>query len=217
MKTLKNDWVIGVIILLPFVFVATFWSQFPDEIATHFNKRGEPDNYSGKAFGLLLFPLVNLALYGMFKALPYIDPSKKNYSIFSGSLKIIQMTIHTFMTFIFFVIALYALGIVVDTQKVVFYGVLLLFLILGNYMSTLRQNYFVGIRTPWTLADETVWVKTHRLAGKLWVFSTLIMMVIIALLPDPYPVFIGYVLVIALVPTVYSYILFRKKEQTGNL
>lgn len=216
MKTLKNDWVIGVVILLPLVFIAAFWNHFPAEIPTHFNQHGEPDNYSGKTFGLLLFPLVNVALYGMFKVLPYIDPSKKNYSIFSGSLKIIQLTIHTFMTFIFFVIALYALGVVVDTQKVVLYGVLTLLLILGNYMGTLRQNYFIGIRTPWTLADETVWVKTHRLAGKLWVFATLIMMAIVAWLADPYPVFIGYVILIALVPSAYSYILFRKKEQTGN-
>jgi len=214
MKTLKNDWFIGVIILLPLTFIAAFWNRFPEQIAMHFNHNGEPDKYENKAWSLFMFPVINVALYILFRVLPYIDPARRNYSLFLSKFRIIQITLHTLLTFIFFIIALYSLGVEMNIEKVVLYAVMTLLLILGNYMGNIRQNYFIGIRTPWTLSDETIWTKTHRLSAKLWVFTTLIMMVIAVFLPHPHNAFIAYVLIIALVPAVYSYILFRKKQHT---
>ncbi len=216
MKTLKNDWFIGVIILLPLAFIAGFWNRFPEQIAIHFNHNGEPDKYGSKSWSLFLFPAINAALYIVFRILPYIDPAKQNYNLFLSRFRIIQITLHALLTFIFIVIALHSLGVAMNIEKVVLYAVMILLLILGNYMGNIRQNYFIGIRTPWTLSDQTIWTKTHRLSGKLWVFATLVMMVVAAFLRHPYNVFIAYVLIIALVPTVYSYILFRKKEHSNT-
>lgn len=213
MKTLKNDWLIAIIIILPLPFIAFYWNQFPEQIPIHFNHSGKPDNYGDKWWSLLLFPVINAAVYLLFRILPYIDPAKRNYALFLSKFRIIQLTIHAFLTFIFFLIAFYALGVHMNMEKVVLYAVMTLFLILGNYMGNIRQNYFIGIRTPWTLANETVWIKTHRLSAKLWVYATLIMMVVVAFLEHPYNVFIAYVLIIALIPTAYSYILFRKNQQ----
>jgi len=216
MKTLKNDWFIGVIIFLPLALIAGFWNRFPEQIPIHFNHNGEPNGYGHKSWALLLFPAINIAIYFVFKALPYIDPAKQNYALFFSKFRIIQVALHTLLTFIFIIIALYSLGVVMNIEKIVIYAVLTLFLILGNYMGNIRQNYFFGIRTPWTLSDQMVWTKTHRLSARLWVFSSLLMMILVAFLPHPHTVFIVYVLIIALVPTVYSYILFRKKEQLNN-
>jgi uncharacterized membrane protein len=92
----------------------------------------------------------------------------------------------------------------------VLYGILILFLILGNVMGNIRNNFFVGIRTPWTLASEEVWTKTHRLAAKVWVVSSLITMVLIAILPHPEIVFGIYVGVILIIPIVYSFLVYKK-------
>ena len=104
--------------------------------------------------------------------------------------------------------------------NVILSGVLILFMVLGNYFGKLRPNYFVGIRTPWTLENETVWLKTHRLGGKVWVYGSLIMLIAKFLLPmEPFFIFIfiGFTLIIALIPIVYSYLLYKKMEKEGQI
>jgi uncharacterized membrane protein len=92
--------------------------------------------------------------------------------------------------------------------------VILLFLVLGNYMSSMRPNYFVGIRTPWTLEDPEVWRRTHRLAAKLWVGGALVLMMCWGVLgAEAFKyVFFGSIMVLALVPVVYSYFIFSSSE-----
>ena len=213
MKTLKNDWLTWIILLLPLVFIAMYWDKFPDQIPTHFNIKGEPDDYSGKAFGLFLMPAINVMMYFLFLAMPIIDPSRKNYGLFQDKFKAIRMILHVFFTLIFFIVSTYALGYKFNMTMLIFYSVLTLFLLLGNYMGNVRHNYFIGVRTPWTLANEEVWTKTHRLTAKLWVFSTLIMMCILPFVPEPEVAFITYVIMISVIPIIYSYIIFRKIEK----
>jgi uncharacterized membrane protein len=208
METLKKDWATWLMLILPFVFIAIYWNQFPDQVPTHFGMNGQPDDYSGKAFGLFLLPGINIAMYFMFIVLPKIDPSRKNYTLFSDKYRIIRLILHVFFTGMFFVTAFYSLGYKFNISLFMMYGMLLLFLLLGNYMGNVRHNYFIGVRTPWTLANEEVWTKTHRLTAKLWVFSAIIMMALLPLLPEQ--AFIVFILIITLVPVVYSYVVFRK-------
>lgn len=212
MKTLKNDWLIWIILIAPFLFIAIFWNQFPDKIPTHFNFNGEPDDYSDKLQGVLLMPGINILLYFLFLVLPVIDPSRKNYGLFQDKYKIIRIVLHLFFAFTFFLNAFYALGYQFNVSMMIIYGVLLLLLILGNYMGNIRHNYFIGIRTPWTLSNEEVWTKTHRFAAKIWVFASLITMLVIPFVPTQAGeiVFISYLAVIAIVPIVYSYLEFKK-------
>jgi uncharacterized membrane protein len=95
----------------------------------------------------------------------------------------------------------------------IYYGLLSFFLVMGNYMGNIRHNYFLGVRTPWTLASETVWTKTHRLAAKVWVSGSVLMMIAIPFLSIQISgiAFTVYIAVIALVPIVYSYLEFRKQ------
>lgn len=210
METLKKDWWIWLLFIAPFIFIAIYWDKFPDQIPTHFGMDGQPNDYSGKAFGLLMLPLMNIGMYLLFMILPKIDPSAKNYKLFADKYKIIQLILYVFFTFMFFIIAFYSLGYKINISMVTLYGVLALFLLLGNYMGNVRHNYFIGVRTPWTLANEEVWTKTHRLTAKLWVALSLIMMVLLPFLSNPDTGFMVFVLVASMIPIVYSYILFKK-------
>lgn len=212
MKTLKNDWLIWIILIAPFIFIAIFWNQFPDKFPTHFNFKGEVDDYSDKTQGLFLLPGINLLMYFIFILLPVIDPSRKNYGLFQDKFKIIRLVLHLFFAFIFFLNSFYALGYNVNISQLIIYGILILLLIIGNYLGNVRHNYFIGIRTPWTLANEEVWTKTHRLAAKTWVSASLITMAVMPFLPDDIRefIFLTYLAVIAIVPIVYSYVVFRK-------
>ena len=216
MKTLKNDWLIWIFLITPFIFIAIYWNQFPDKFPTHFNFKGEPDDYSNKLQGVFLMPGINILMYFMFIALPLIDPSRKNYGLFQDKFKIIRVVLHVFFAFAFFLNSFYALGYKFNMSFLIIYGVLVLFLIIGNYLGNVRHNYFIGIRTPWTLANDEVWTKTHRLAAKIWVGGTLITMAVLPFFSSEIGefIFMAYIAVIAIIPIVYSYLEFRKIEQT---
>lgn len=213
MKNLKSDWLIISIIIIPFLFVAWFWDKFPEQIATHFGTDGVPNDYSSKLVGLILFPGINVLFYFLFLVLPKIDPRKKSYELFPDKYRIIRLAIHSFLSFIFMITIVYALGYHFDITYLVLYGVMVLFLILGNLMGNVRNNYFVGVRTPWTLSNEEVWTKTHRLTAKVWVAATLLTMVVLPFLPDPEIVFGVYVAIITIIPIVYSYIIYKKLKK----
>lgn len=213
MKTLKNDWLIWTIILAPYILVAWFWNRFPEMVPTHFGLDGKPDDYSSKIVGLIIFPGINMVMYFLFLVLPKIDPRRKNYELFPEKYRVIRLGIHSFMSYLLVVTIFYSLGYRFDISLMVLYGIMILFLILGNLMGNIRNNFFVGVRTPWTLSSEEVWTKTHRLTAKLWVASTLITMVLIAILPHPEIVFGVYIGVIAIVPIVYSYIEYKKQNR----
>ena len=210
MKTLKADWLIWTIILAPYILVAWFWNSFPEMVPTHFGLDGNPYNYSSKVVGFIILPGTNIVMYFLFLFLPKIDPRRKNYELFPEKYRVIRLGIHSFLSYLLVVTIFYSLGYRFDISLMVLYGILILFLILGNVMGNIRNNFFVGIRTPWTLASEEVWTKTHRLSAKVWVVSSLITMVLIAILPHPEIVFGIYVGVILIIPIVYSFLVYKK-------
>jgi uncharacterized membrane protein len=209
--TIKRDWMILLLILAPFAIALYFWEQLPDQFPIHFNAKGEVDRYGSKLFGLLILPCINIGFYFLLIAIPKIDPLKKNFELFKDKYVTIRLVIHLFQTMIFVVMVLFALGYKLDIPMVVNYSLLALMLVLGNYMGTIRKNYFIGIRTPWTLADDNVWTKTHRFTARLWVPSCLAMMIALPFLPKNAFVVVAFVLTISLIPVVYSYVLFVKR------
>ena len=204
-----------VIISIPFVFLVIFWQDLPARIPMHWNLKGELDGYGSK-LGLLGLAAINLAIFGVFALLPYLDPKRQNYALFGGNWRIMQIIIHLFFTYLFLIIGFIALGYQLQADLVIKYGVIGLFLILGNYLGTVRRNYFIGIRTPWTLSSDYVWQKTHRFAATVWVFSSLLML-IYNFWEQRYPwAFFVYIGVLALVPTLYSFIIYKTQPKAQS-
>ncbi len=212
--TLKREWLLWLVILSPLVLVLAKWSEFPARIPMHWNVEGEVDQYGGKA-ALFMGPGINLAIYLLLIFLPGIDPRKKNYDLFSGAYFMIRAGIAVFLSLLGVVTALVSLGTELNVGLIVMLGVLGLFLIIGNQFSRIRPNYFVGLRTPWTLNNAEVWTKTHRLAGRVWVSATLLMMVLVWFFPLKIFAFffIAYIVVIVIIPAVYSWKLHKSLEK----
>lgn len=187
------------------------YTQLPARAATHWGIDGRPDDWSSPLAGAIMLPAVGLALALVFLALPRIDPRQEAYHgprspywIISNAALVLLVIVHT-------LVLGHALGWVVNAVPVVTTAVGALFLLIGGLMPRMRPSWFMGIRTPWTLLSDHVWVETHRLGGKL--FGTAgVLIAVSGLLPGNWWLVgsVGLALVLALVPVVYSWWLWRK-------
>ncbi|OLN31152.1 SdpI family protein [Desulfosporosinus metallidurans] len=210
-STLKKDWLIIILIILGFALGAYFYPSLPDRVPIHWNARGEINGYGSKLFGAFGLPLINLGMYLMFLALPYIDPKRKNYASFKSTYQFQKYLLMVFFLGLEVFTLLISTGVVVNRPIFIQIMISLLFILLGNVMGRVRHNYFIGIKTPWTLANEEVWRKTHRLAAPLWVIGGIIN-ILLSFTGINFNgiAFILILAVISLVPIVYSYFAYQK-------
>lgn len=173
-KTLRTDWPLLLLIIFSLALGFYVYPMLPDQVPSHWNFRGDVDGYSSRTWGAFGIPLMILGFYFLFVVLPLIDPKKENYLKFTRTYAILKYALTVFFFLLYLATIGVSLGYPVNINRLVPMSIAILFVILGNYMSTIRHNYFMGIKTPWTLANEKVWTKTHRLGGKLWVFSGII-------------------------------------------
>lgn len=207
-KHLKTIIITSVITLTPMIIGLILWNKLPAEIPTHFNINNEPDGWSSKAFAVFGLPLFMLAMHLVCIFATKADP--KNNNISDKVLTLILYIVPVVSILMSSMIYPTALGkeIAVGTITMIFMG--LVFVIIGNYLPKCKQSYTIGIKLPWTLEDSENWAKTHSLAGKLWVICGLIIMAT-AFLESPY-IFLPVALIMVLVPTAYSFLLFKKKK-----
>ena len=198
-----------------FVTAAILYPRLPDIIPMHWGFEGEPDGWGPKTWGVWLMPGLSLLFMILFPVLQKLDPKSQNYENFQKSWAIIQTSILSMLAYMFAVTMFVTLYPAYNAWvgRFVVFGVGALFVIIGNYMGKVRQNYFVGLRTPWTLNDPEVWQKSQRLAGWLFVLGGLLSIVeSIIWLAVPY-VFFSMVAVMVIVPAVYSYKLAADKKK----
>lgn len=148
----KREILIWIVLLLPNIYFLIVYGQLPDELPIHWNIQGEADDYGPK----YVLPLIHVAVYFLLLILPKIDPRKKNYDIFSKTYFKLRFAIVLFFGALNSVVFTSELGYEFDLARIVVMGVLLLFVVLGNYMGNIRPNWFIGIRNPWTLENEEV-------------------------------------------------------------
>ncbi len=159
--------ILGLISLM-FLASALIWSSAPEKIPVHWNLKGEVDRYGGKLEGLMLLPLITAGLSLMLKFIPALDPKKENFAQFGYVYSIIRVAVTVQMAVIHIAILATIRGYTIDMGLVVSAGAGSLLIVIGNFMGKIRPNWFVGVRTPWTLSSKKSWVKTHRMAG--WLF-----------------------------------------------
>ena len=193
--------------------MALIWNKLPEQLPMHWNIKGEIDNYGSK----WIFPIMNILIYLLMRFAPLIDPWKRNYNKFENSYYTIRLLMLLFFSIVFTAIILTGTGVHVRIEKIIVPSMLVLFMLIGNYMAKLRFNWFIGIRTPWTMSNEEIWRKTHYFGGKLWFWSCLIALPFSFFLSE-ISLFIFFFSVIAeivIVPFIYSYRLYtnhKKKE-----
>jgi len=209
MEKLKKEIPFIAIALLPFVYLAYIWNELPKEVPMHWNASGEIDRWGDKSELFMMIFMLTGITYLIFLVIPYIDPKQKLQNM-GNKLNNLRMILGLFMS----ALAIYILFSVqqkTSNPVLIFPLVGLLFAFLGNYFKTIKPNYFIGIKTPWTLENEEVWKKTHLLGGKLWFVGGLLM-ALTFVLPNNIQIytFLTIVGVITIVPIVYSYLEFKK-------
>ena len=206
-KYLKTLILTSFLTLLPILVGLILWKRLPEQVPIHWNIQGEADGWAGKTMAIFGTPLFLLAMH-WFCALVtiYADPKKENHSekvlrMVFWIMPLLSILIHSFI---------YAtiLGFEADINMItpVFLG--LLFTVIGNFLPKCKQNYTIGIKLPWTLNSEENWNKTHRFAGILWVIGGLATLVLG--LFGAIWVYIPILLAMAIVPVIYSFLLYRK-------
>ena len=191
------------------------YPSLPEQVPVHWNSYGA-DGYQSKGMAAFTLHAIMVGLYLFMMVIPKIDPKKKNFKYFSKAYYVTNISLVILFFMINMLILLISLGYDIPMERLGGPFVGLLFLVIGNYMQQAKQNFFFGIRTPWTLMDETIWRKTHRLGGRLFMISGVLVMLTI-FLPANYEMYVilSVVAVIAIVPMAYSYLLFRKFDKQG--
>jgi uncharacterized membrane protein len=214
---IKKEWIFWVILLIPFIYLAFVWNALPERIPIHWNAKGEPNGYSSKLFGGLIMPFINIGIYLLLLLLPKIDPRKRNYESFASTFKHIRLGISLLFTVIYFFSIQSAFGTGLSDPKWILILILVFLAFLGNYMRTVRPNWFIGIRTPWTMESPEVWKRTHDIGGKLFFYSGIFGVVFILIAGSKYGM-VPFVLVMAsaLYSVIYSFVLFKKLEKDIN-
>lgn len=190
----------------------------PARVPSHWNAAGQIDQTLPRLPGLFLLPLVITLLAGMFLLLPRIDPLRRNYAAFSPAYALLRLGMILFLSLLHLAILAIMIGWSFNLVRLitVLYGVL--FIVVGNVLGKLRPNWFVGIRTPWTLMSPDVWTATHRVVGRLQVVLGLIVLFAGLALPQRtyLPAILSSVVSLSAVAFGYSYWAWRSEAIGGR-
>jgi uncharacterized membrane protein len=213
---MRSRWFGLVIAALALAISIWAYPSLPPSVATHFNLRGTPDGFSSRFVAVAIGPLLIVGIMLLFNLLPKFDPRRENYASFLSTYWLFANAVIVFMLIVHGIVIATGLGYAMRIDRLMPLLIGLLFVVIGNYLTRVEPNWFVGIRTPWTLSSDRVWRKTHRTGGWLMVIGGLALATGAFLPPAALlPLLIGTVVVVAVFPIVQSYILW-KREQHGR-
>ncbi len=179
---MRKIWLAPLIAAAQLVWGLLVYSRLPELVPTHWNITGQVDGYQSRLLAVLLCPALTVGLWLLLLGVAYIDPRRELYSRFRPTQLLIINLLALFLLFLQIITLGSALGWAISVPRLVLLAVGILFASLGNELGRLRPNWFFGIRTPWTLADDEVWRRTHRFGARLFVVAGIVM-ALSALLP----------------------------------
>ena len=212
-----RKWYPWLLVGLAVGFSAAMYSRLPEQIPTHWNMRGEIDDYSSRVWAAWLMPAVLLAMAIILPRLPAIDPRRQNYEKFRPSYDLVINAVMTLIAGMHGVTLGAALGWPVPIMKITPIMVGVLFVVLGNVLPRARPNWLFGIRTPWTLTNDRVWERTHRLGGMTFVGAGLLLIISAFFAPAAMVgVLVTASVVAGIIPVAYSYFAWRQENSRAR-
>ena len=212
----KSVLVVWLLVLLAFALSIAVYPQMPELIASHWNARGEVDGYMSKFWGLFLLPLLLAGLALLLLAIPRIDPLKANIAAFRSYYDGFIVVFCLFLLLVHLQIILWNSGIEISPNLTLPIGCGLLFYYIGIMLEHAKRNWFIGIRTPWTLSSDTIWTKTHQRGAKLFKLAGAIAVLGLFVQAYTYLFIIVPVLFVAVYTIVYSYWVYREERRRGR-
>lgn len=211
---LKTEIIPLAILLLCVGLSFFFYANSPATVASHWNFQGKVDGYSSRAFGSFFFPGLLIGMYLLFLIIPNLDPKKERYEEFLKTYNIFRYLIIGVLAIVYVATGIYNIGYQINIGIIVATVIGLMMIVLGNYMGKIKKNWFMGIRTPWTMSSENVWNKTHRVGGILFMIFGLVI-IIAPFLPEMIAMvlFFGYTVALLVGTFGYSYWLYRQENK----
>jgi uncharacterized membrane protein len=211
MRMRKSEMAVLGLILLSFILAVFLYPYMPEQMASHWNARGEVDGYMSKFWGLFLVPFTLLGVGILFIVIPRIDPLKANIERFRRNYDGFMVIFFIIMLAFYAQVILWNSGIEISPNKIFPIGLGLLLFYVGVLCEKAKRNWFIGIRTPWTLSSEAVWDKTHKLAGKLFKIAGAVALIGVFFGRYAFLFILIPVVLISLYTVIYSYIEFQRE------
>lgn len=207
----KSEIIILGIALISFAVGIYLYPQMPEKMASHWNSQGQVDGYMSKFWGLFLMPIFLIGIFLLFILIPKIDPLKENIEKFRKYYDGFIMIIALFFFYIYALTIFWNLGLRFDMTYLLTPALAALFYYVGVLSENAKRNWFIGIRTPWTLSNENVWNKTHKIGGKMFKAAGII--ILVGLFFPKYAIIfiIVPVIFVALYTIIYSYFEYQKE------
>jgi uncharacterized membrane protein len=209
----KNTTLLVILIIGVATFAGLFhWNDLPDPMASHWGMNNEVNGTMSKFWGVFLMPIITFAMFLLFLVIPSIDPLKENIAKFRETFNTFVVFIVLFMLYIYGLTLAWNLGYTgFQMSNLILPALGLLFFFVGRVIEKSKRNFFIGIRTPWTLSSDTVWEKTHRVGGPLFKLSGLL--TLIGFFIPAYAFWFLFVPLIgsAVFLVIYSYVLFKRE------
>ena len=199
----------SIVILIPIILGLILWNKLPEQLPFHWDVNGNIDNWVGKTTAVFALPAALLALHWMCLLISSIDPKSANYN--HKSFRVVLWICPVLGLVLSSLVYGTALGYSLRIEVIMPLLMGLMFVILGNLLPKMKQTYTMGIKLPWTLASEENWNKTHRFAGKLWVAAGVVILATAFL--GSFWIFIVIIGLACIIPTIYSYVYYRKHEK----
>jgi uncharacterized membrane protein len=210
----RQEFIPILIIVAAIIAGLVAYPSLPAQVASHWNFQGSVDGWNSKNFSVFFLPILLVIMYALFLFLPLIDPKKQNYGKFSDTYNWFKILIIFALFVIYAATIAFNLGFPIDVSLVVSAVIGFMIMIIGFALPRIKENWFIGIRTPWTLSSPTVWEKTHKVGGKLFIIFGLTI-VLAPYIAWPYGVilFMAGALVAVLGTIIYSYVAYSQEER----
>jgi uncharacterized membrane protein len=212
-----KELILWILIAIPFIYLAIVWKELPAQVATHFDLQGNPNDWTAKTSMPFLIGALGIGTYLLMLFIPFFDPKNKIQQMGDK-----YYSLRLLMTLLMSVISFYLLyvGSKGEINPNLLIGLIGGFdAVFGNYLQTVKPNYFIGIRTPWALENDQTWKKTHRLAGRIWMGGGLLIVSVSIFSRNNYALGILFAIItfiIVIIPIVYSYTEFKKIHKNEN-
>ncbi len=208
-----KKYIVPILVIIVSVLLSIFfYSSLPDSMASHWDENGIVNGYSSRLFNVLSFPVLEIFLFLLFIFVPKVDPKWKSIKTFEGKFNLFICSILIFMLLLQLQVFLWNIDVKIPMEMAI--PVLMggLFIVVSDLVKNAKQNYTIGIRTPWTLHSERVWDKTHALGGKLFLASGILSIASVLIPKYSFWILMGSVILSTIFLFIYSYLEFKKEE-----
>jgi uncharacterized membrane protein len=185
----------------------------PEKIVSHWDINGQPDSTMDKTIALSIMPAAAIFILALYLIIPKIDPLKDNIKKFEMQYGLFFALLLFFMLYVHILTILWNLGYAVNISIAIIPAVAALFFAMGMLLKDAKRNWFVGVRTPWTMSSDSVWEKTHVLASKTFKVAAVLLLLSVFLPSQAMPIIIAAIVAAALIPVVYSYMEYNKEKK----